>query len=221
MNTSTEIKQISKAIVNAQPEISAALKDSTNPHFRSKYADLTAVWHACKDVLKQHKLAVIQFFEPCDKDNHILTVTRLIHESGEWMEGKLLLPYKDNNPQNVGSAITYARRYSLSSMLGIVTEEDDDGNQASQQAYSKPIPKEESKPKMETKIAKGVDPAILIERLSSTPFTENDVVEFLRTSTGKDIPSHMREWTVSQLDYALKNFDSIIQKMANFMAEQK
>ncbi len=221
MNTSQEIKQISKAIVNAQPEIAAALKDSTNPHFRSKYADLTAVWHACKDVLKQHKLAVLQFFEPCEKDGHILTVTRLVHESGEWMEGQLLLPYKDNNPQSVGSAITYARRYSLSAMLGIVTEEDDDGNNASQQSYAKPAPKEEARPKVEPKVVKGVDPTVLLEKLTSTPFVENDVVEFLRQTTGKDIPTHIREWTPAQLDYAMKNFDSIIQKMANFMAQEK
>lgn len=220
MNTSTEIKQISKAIVNAQPEIAAALKDSTNPHFRSKYADLTAVWHACKDVLKQHKLAVIQFFEPCEKDGYVLTVTRLIHESGEWVEGKLLLPYKDNNPQNVGSAITYARRYSLSAMLGIVTEEDDDANQASQQTYAKPVPKEE-KPKSLPKIVEGRDPQKLIEQLTSTPFEEADLVEFLKITTGKEIPESIKLWTPSQLEYCFKNFDELIQKMANNLAEKK
>lgn len=212
MKTSTEIKAISKAIVAAQPEIAAALKTSTNPHFKSKYADLSSVWESCKDVLKSHKLAVIQTFSSENKDGTVLVKTRLVHDSGEWMEGELPMPYKDNNPQAVGSAITYARRYSLSAMLGIVTEEDDDGNHASQQTYAKSIPKEP--PKTFDKHEK-----LLTRVLEETPMEGDEFLEGVKKLSKKIVAKKFSELTEQQVDYINENFESITNKILDAEAQ--
>lgn len=214
MKTSQEIKAISKAIVAAQPEIAAAIKTSINPHFKSKYADLSAVWEACKDVLKSHKLAVIQTFSSENKDGTVLVKTRLVHDSGEWMEGELPMPYKDNNPQAVGSAITYARRYSLSAMLGIVTEEDDDANHASQQTYAKPIPKEP---------ARSFDKheKLLTRILEDTPLEGDEFLEGLRGISKNITAKKFTELTERQVDYINENFDSTVAKILNSQTAEK
>ncbi len=206
MKTSDKIEIISKALVAAQPELSVAIKDSTNPHFKSKYADLTADWNACKDVLKEHKLAVIQTFSPENKEGTVLVTTRLIHQSGEWIEGELPMPHRDNNPQAVGSAITYARRYSLSAMLGIVTEEDDDGNSAAQEQYSKTIPKESENPKALYK-------KLLDKIEDESPLDPDAFLEGLRKQSEKIKAKTLLELQEKQVSYVLDNFQSILNKI--------
>lgn len=217
MTTSQEIKNISMAIVAAQPEIEAALKTSINPHFRSKYADLTSVWDACRSVLKKHKLAVIQTFEP--NDISVLCVTTLLHESGEYIQGKLQMPHKDNTPQAIGSAITYARRYSLAAILGIVTDEDDDANEATRKKQESP---KAEKPKTEAKQVQGVNPNDLIKMLANTPFDQNDLANCLSKMTNKEVDSNINLWNAEQLNYCIKNFDAIIERIAvNISGETK
>ena len=104
-----------------------ALKDSDNPHFKSKYADLAAVMDACLPALNRHGIAVVQPFVSSDFGNAVKTV--LIHESGETLECAVPLIVGKNDMQGLGSAITYARRYGLMAMAGIAPE-DDDGNAA-------------------------------------------------------------------------------------------
>ncbi len=130
MKTSEQIDAIATAIVSAQAEIEAAPKDKVNPHFKSRYADLSSVWDACKKALGKYSIAVIQC-PSTTPERYLRMTTRLLHKSGQWIENELdLKPMKDD-PQAMGSAITYARRYALSSMLGVVSDEDDDGNAAS------------------------------------------------------------------------------------------
>lgn len=126
--TSPSVAKLQASLALAQGEIKNALKDTDNPFYRSKYADLAGVWDACRAPLAKNGLSVIQvsMFE----DNKVGVITRLAHSSGEWIEGKLLLPLAKQDAQGYGSAITYARRYSLASIVGVATE-DDDGNGAS------------------------------------------------------------------------------------------
>lgn len=117
------------AFVKAQAEIEKAAKDKSNPHFRSKYADLGNVIDAIKPALEQHGLAFFQKFHQCN--NGIAIETIIIHTSGESMSnGILTIPADRGNAQGFGSACTYARRYSLQAAFGVAPE-DDDGNAAS------------------------------------------------------------------------------------------
>lgn len=123
MNQSESIKKLSAALVKAQAEMSGAVKDSANPFFKSRYADLEAVIKAIKEPFAKHGLAYTQF--PITGDNGIGVTTRLIHESGEWIECGFFLPMTKADPQAAGSAITYARRYALQAMAGIPAVDDD------------------------------------------------------------------------------------------------
>lgn len=123
MRQSESITSLAAALVKAQSEMGGAVKDSANPFFKSKYADLTSVVRAIKEPFAKHGLAYTQF--PIRDDNGVGVVTRLIHESGEWLEGEYILPMVKQDPQAAGSAITYARRYALQAMAGIPTADDD------------------------------------------------------------------------------------------------
>ncbi|MGB6105678.1 MAG: ERF family protein [Pusillimonas sp.] len=128
--------KVSAAFVKAQAEIEKACKDRTNPHFRSKYADLGAVVDAIKPALEKNGLAFMQKFHHDDKGITVETI--IIHESGETLSnGTLNVPASKMDAQGFGSACTYARRYSLQAAFGVAPE-DDDGNAASQQQAQKP-----------------------------------------------------------------------------------
>lgn len=123
------MKQIAAAFVKAQKEFGPALKSSTNPHFRSKYADLSACVEAVIDALNNNGIALMQQFH--EDEASVIVETMFIHESGETLSaGKLRVPAAKQDAQGYGSAATYARRYSLMAACGIAPE-DDDGNAAS------------------------------------------------------------------------------------------
>ncbi len=123
MKQSESISALAAALVKAQAEMGGAVKDSANPFFKSKYADLTSVVKAVKEPFANHGLAYTQF--PICSDAGVGVVTRLIHESGEWLECDFIMPMVKNDPQSAGSTITYARRYALQSMAGIPAADDD------------------------------------------------------------------------------------------------
>lgn len=141
MNTSEQINEIAAALAKAQSKIKTAIKDSTNPHFRSKYADLASVREACADALSANDIAVVQAhgFDGA----HVTLTTRLVHKSGQWLESVYLIKPTKEDPQGYASATTYARRISLSSMVGVVADEDDDGNAASQRNGNHASPPQE------------------------------------------------------------------------------
>ena len=129
MAKSENIGQPAAALSKAQGAIKGAIKDSANPFFKSSYADLASVWDAARAPLAANGLAVVQTTE-LPGDGGAVLVTTLCHESGEWIDGMLpIRPVKDD-PQGMGSAITYMRRYALAAIVGIAPE-DDDGNAAS------------------------------------------------------------------------------------------
>ena len=126
------MKLIATAMVKAQKEFGPALKSSTNPHFRSRYADLSACVEAVIDALNNNGIALIQKCH--ESDTGVNVETLLLHESGESLScGVLHVPASKQDPQGYGSALTYARRYSLMAACGIAPE-DDDGNAASRTA---------------------------------------------------------------------------------------
>lgn len=127
---------IAAALAKAQAEMGKAIKESTNPAFRSKYADLGNVMDACLPAMNRHNIAVIQPIVS-DVDGRFVK-TILIHESGETLECAVPLIVGKNDMQGLGSAITYGRRYGLMSMAGIAPE-DDDGNAAAKNVQSSAI----------------------------------------------------------------------------------
>lgn len=120
---SAEIKDLAAALSKAQSEIEGAKKDSQNPFYKSRYADLESVWDSCRTAITKQGLSVAQQCMVVDKEN--LLVTTLMHSSGQWIRGVQAISPKDNSPQAIGSAITYARRYGLAAMLGIYQTDDD------------------------------------------------------------------------------------------------
>lgn len=126
---SESIDKIAPAFVAAQAACNGAKKASNNPHFKSKYADLTQVWAACEDALVANGLAVIQGLGEA-REGSMHMDTMLLHLSGQWMRSHASIPLPKSDPQGYGSATTYLRRYALAAMIGIV-QEDDDGNAAS------------------------------------------------------------------------------------------
>lgn len=135
MRTSEAINDIATALAKAQGAIEGAVKGKENPHFRSRYADLGAVWDACREHLSKNGIAVVQSVVHLRSSEggvlQSLMLTRLFHNSGQWIEdGGVPLILSKNDMQGLGSALTYSRRYGLMSMVGIAPE-DDDGNAAS------------------------------------------------------------------------------------------
>jgi hypothetical protein len=127
--------KIAAAFVKAQKAFGPALKSSTNPHFKSRYADLSACVEAVVDALNNNGIGLIQ--RCYDNSTGVMVETVFVHESGEVLEcGILHVPASKQDPQGYGSALTYARRYSLMAACGIAPE-DDDGNSASRRTEVK------------------------------------------------------------------------------------
>lgn len=130
MKMSEEISQIALALSKAQGQIDAASKASTNPHFKSKYADLNSLREAIREPLGVNDLAILQF--PRSHSGSVEVETMVVHKSGEFFSETLSMPVGQNTAQAFGSALTYCRRYALASILNLAAE-DDDGNAATVQ----------------------------------------------------------------------------------------
>lgn len=118
------------ALAKAQGAMGNAVKKKNNPHYKSKYADLAAVWDVCRAPLAANALAVIQ--RVATRRDMVVIRTKLIHASNEWIEEELEVPLAQRTAQGVAAAATYGRRVGLSAMVGVAPEdEDDDGNEAS------------------------------------------------------------------------------------------
>jgi len=128
MHKSESIAELAAALSAAQGELKNPTFDSQNPHFRSKYASLAAVRDAVIPILSRHGLSLSQL--PICEDGRAGCETVLMHSSGEYMSTTLLLPVDKATAHGVGSALTYARRYALMAIAGVVGDDDDDGNAA-------------------------------------------------------------------------------------------
>ena len=148
MQKSDSIAALAEAMAKAQGTIKGAIKDSANPFFKSKYADLSSVVEAIREAFASNGLSYVQRVEPSEREE-VRVETVILHASGEWLScGVLALPVSKGDAQGFGSALTYARRYSLSAACGVAPE-DDDGNAAAKAAPAKAAPDADGKKKLE------------------------------------------------------------------------
>lgn len=130
MDQSEQLNELAGALAKAQGAIAPASKDKVNPAFRSKYADLSSVWEACRKALTDNGLSVIQL--PVNHEpGYAALRTMLLHTSGQFISTTVSARLVKDDAQGLGSALTYLRRYSLAALVGVVADEDDDGNAAS------------------------------------------------------------------------------------------
>ncbi len=123
---SASITDLAKALLNVQRTVQPVTKDAENPFTKSWYASLNSVMDACRDALIENGIWLCQYPVPVEQPNTLGLVTKLTHaESGQWQSSLAVVPLHKADPQGMGSAITYARRYALTAMLGMVTEDDD------------------------------------------------------------------------------------------------
>lgn len=142
---SPTLSKLALALSKVQGELKGAVKGKENPFFHSQYADLASVWDSCREPLSKNELAVIQINSgSADKPS---LITMLVHSSGEWVRGELFMKQEKPGPQALGSILTYARRYSLSGMVGVCPIEgssdgDDDGDSGTKRTGKKKGEKE-------------------------------------------------------------------------------
>jgi hypothetical protein len=139
MNKSESIKELATALCKAQGEMKFAVKDAANPFFKSRYADLASVIEAVKLPFANNGISFVQGTD--FEDTAVIIETMLMHSSGEWLSSRLKMQPVKNDPQSVGSAITYGKRYGLQAIAGVPSD-DDDGNAATHQSApaAKPAP---------------------------------------------------------------------------------
>lgn len=138
MKQSESIAALAAALAKAQMQIEPAQKNAANPHFKSHYANLTSIWEACRGPLNANGLSIVQF--PCDGDvGRTGLCTMIMHTSGEWISEVVTTRSQKDDPQGLGSALTYLRRYALAAVVGVTATEDDDGNAASRPPAVQPL----------------------------------------------------------------------------------
>jgi len=136
MNTSTNIDLIATALLAASGTFPTLKKTGENPHFRSTYVTLEGLLEAVTGGLHRHGITILQGCEDAD-DGGMTVVTRLLHVSGQWIEGGVRLPLEKPTPQAAGSALSYGRRYGLEAILGLTGTADDDANTAEVHSMNK------------------------------------------------------------------------------------
>lgn len=198
--TSELTDKLDAALAKAQSQIDSASKDKVNPAFKSKYADLTAVWEACRAALTGNGISVSQWPVHSD-DSRLHLITRLACE-GQWMMCEFSIPADKQNAHGYGSAITYAKRFSLAAAIGVVADEDDDGNAASRPRNIAP---DVGAP------PKGKDPIAPWRG----PLTKTDLVKQLRKLTSDIVACD----DADQLNACVASYQAVIDQCAVDMPE--
>lgn len=129
MLKSEQINELAAALAKSQGQLEGAKKSSSNPFFKSKYADLAECWNTCREALTANEISVIQMPEEINENGRLNITTMLAHSSGQYISSTLTMTVTKLDPQAIGSAITYGRRYALAAMVGLA-QEDDDGEKA-------------------------------------------------------------------------------------------
>lgn len=213
MKTSESILKISAAIVSAQAEVKGAFKDGKNTFFKNAagqataYATLDSVIEAAREALSKNRLAIIQ--APISLDGSLFVESRVQHESGEYYEVLTPLLFTKQDMQGFGSAITYAKRYALGSLLNISTDGDDDGNKA---AESESKPKSEGyKPKSEPKPQFAKDPNVFEGgKFQGKNFSEVPTQDFLAELSKYEM-----------VEQKTPKLTSLIERMTKFLSESE
>lgn len=155
--TSEAIDQIGAALAAAQAVVKPVLKNKLNPHFKNRYADLSGVWDSCREPLSSNGIAVIQV--PSFHEGRLLLITRLIHKSGQWIQGALSIRPDKDTAQGIGACVTYARRYMLAAMVGVIDEDDDDGESSNRKEGDKDLNQAKVRPGPSKNAAPATTPA--------------------------------------------------------------
>ena len=205
MQHSESIKELAAALLKAQQSFETATKGADNPFFKSKFADLPEVWRVAKGPLGANGLAIVQSPES-DGNGGIEIETMLVHApSGEWIKSRIRMQPVKNDPQGVGSCITYARRYALSALIGIVADEDDDGNAASHAAPPAPPVPPAKKETQKAPASNIVDIARgLYLSFQEAGMKKDEIMELFKKVTGK---SDMKELTPADVDKLKKTLE--------------
>lgn len=207
-----------EALVAAIGELQNVPKTAANPYFKSKYAPLDAIIEATRPVLAKHGLAVMQ--SPWFEEGKAGVQTRIIHKGGHSESSSLLLPLKDQSPQGVGSAITYARRYALAAVLGIASEDDDDGNVST--GLHKKEKAQDSRPYIE-KAADKQDKVPRPAPSATTTWRDMEVTDLKIAS--KSGPESKRKWTLYAVTFngttEAMTFDETLYNKAKDLALEK
>lgn len=199
MKTSEQINELVAALSKAQGVMRAADKDAKNDHFRSQYATLASVWDAVRGPLSSNGLCVVQTMNS-ESDLLQSLTTRLYHSSGQWIESFSILNPTKNDPQGIGSATTYFKRYHLMALTGIAADDDDDGNAASLRPRQQPeqtpppaavtpktTPKATTKPATASKDLCGdTERDHIVELAKVNGWEIPAVVDLMRATFGKD-----------------------------------
>lgn len=191
-----EIAKLAVALVAAQKELKPAIKNEKNPFFKKNYADLSSVWDAVRKPLTDNGLSVVQL--PGKSGDDITLTTMLLHTSGESISGTASARPTKQDPQGVGSCLTYLRRYGLSAMIGVVCDEDDDGNAASKPtqpqrpAPQKPTP-QKPKGKPTGPMVQNGPPAVTFEKEDPVWINEWNGTTYLHAKVGTRLPKEFLE----------------------------
>ncbi len=183
MKTSEQINELATALAAAQAEMKNAKLNKVNPHFKSRYADLAEIRDTVTPALTKHGIAIVQGTDTTDSG--IVVVTKLVHKSGQWIESRFPIAY--DKPQTMGSAYTYARRYSISAMCSISAEEDDDANAANDKPVASmansPITAEQFRTLREMVDQTGTDEDKLLAYLKADSLETLTVAQFRTAET--------------------------------------
>lgn len=180
------------ALVSAIGELQNVAKTASNPYFKSKYAPLDAIVDATRPVLLKHGLAISQ--TPLYMEGSAGVETTILHTAGHSTTTTLLLPLKDQSPQGVGGAITYARRYALAAVLGLATEEDDDGNVSS--GLSKKTA-EEARPA----VARAMDKNPVVRPAGNVTATWRGILPTQAKVAAQSKDGAVKKWTLYSVEF--------------------
>jgi hypothetical protein len=199
---SAEVAELFGALSKAQGEIEGAAKGKDNPFFKSKYADLAAVWEACRAPLSKNGLCVIQ--QPFTRGPLVGLRTMLCHQSGQWVACIATAESKDRGPQAYGSVVTYLRRYALQAFAGVASEDDDGEKAEGRDKNAKPPGASWGKPANKPKPADPDDPGEPIDTatlhnlrsvaLAKFPKKPADAKAWLREHFGTDNPEALTKF---------------------------
>ena len=210
MQTSIETEALFTALVAAQVNMTRAVKGSVNPFFKKTYASLGDIAEACMPALNGEGIAVIQGGSPAAHNGSVTMTTRFCHTSGQWIEGSLTLPLAKSDPQGLGSAVTYGRRYLLAAMGGVIMA-DDDGNAATGKTQDG---RKETAPAGGTDEPPKGDPAspatkpqlnMIFAKAKAKGIDKEDLVALSKATTGRD---SRKDYTKGDIDKMIEAIDS-------------
>ena len=202
-NQSSTLGKLADALAKAQGEMEGAKKDSENPFFHQKYADLASVWDACRKPLSSNGLSVVQTMS--NDNGKVIIITTLLHSSGEWIRGHLTVKPMKDDPQAMGSAITYGRRYSLAAIAGISPEDDDAEGTMERDKKKPPLTEPQSKGK--TKPPE--DPLAKSKRMIWARMGKitSDKAEWKKMAEEAGCPPSSKDWKKGDIDKLVKHLD--------------